>query len=110
LALIESSGLRFACEVISEARTRLSTILLMSRCSLREKSLYIVDPPERTMFFVKLLNLVETATGIYRTTLDDLVNNIGERGEEIGAYNLWTEEYFGAHEALKPNIDRVWLS
>jgi hypothetical protein len=41
--------------------------------------------------------------------LDDVVDDLRERSEEVGGVDFRVEEDFGGEEALVPNIDRIRL-
>lgn len=97
-----------------------STRCLRSRFNLFPKLWNMVEPPESTMFYqeglrsrinVKQLraNLIQTTTNIYRWTLNDVVNNLGERGQEIRWIDFWVEENFRGQETFITDIDPILL-
>jgi len=54
-------------------------------------------------------NLVQTTTNIYRGALNDVVNNLGERRQEIRWIDFWVEEDFGGQETFITDIDSILL-
>lgn len=80
----------------------------------------MVDPPESTMFFryvrdkkksiVKVYAyLVKATPNIDRRLLDDVVDNIRERGQEVGGVDLRVEEDFRCEETFVTDVDAIFL-
>lgn len=55
-------------------------------------------------------HFVETASDVDRRALNDIIDDLRERGEEIGRSNLRVEEDLGGEEALPSNVDAVFPS
>jgi len=58
---------------------------------------------------VNLPHLVEPSSDINRALLNDIVNYLRERGQEIGRIDLWVEENLGREEPLISHIDTIFL-
>jgi len=58
---------------------------------------------------VNLPHLVEPSSDIDWALLNDIVNYLRERGQEIGRIDLWVEENLGREEPLISNIDTIFL-
>jgi len=97
-----------------------STRCLRSRFNLFPKFWNMVEPPESTMFYQEGLrsrfnveqfkaNLIQTTTDIYRWALNDVVNNLGERRQEIWWIDFWVEEDFRGQETFITDIDPILL-
>lgn len=54
-------------------------------------------------------HFVETPANINRRLLNDGVDDLRQGCQEVGGINFGVEKNFGSKEALKANIDRVFL-
>jgi hypothetical protein len=112
-AITNKKDCTFASPLIRalDERTRASTIFLRSRCNLLWKSLNIVEPPDKTIFYA-IVNrhkpsvisksnkkkhsdhayLVKSPPRVDWGWLDALVDNNLQRSDEPIDVNLWVEE------------------
>lgn len=56
-----------------------------------------------------MTHLVETPANIDGRLLNDGVDDLRQGCQEVGRINFGVEKNFGSKEALKANIDRVFL-
>lgn len=53
--------------------------------------------------------LVKTTSHINGGLLDHIIDDLRERGQEVGGVDFWVEENLGGEEALISNINAVFL-
>lgn len=124
-------------DALSLNATLLSTMFFKSLFSRCEKFLNMVDPPDRTMFWWKkgerettvsrrvLLgfvrarpadvgggietNLVQSSPNIDGGSLDNVVDDLWQRRQEIGRNDFGVEEDLGSEEPFPSDVDSVFL-
>ena len=55
-------------------------------------------------------NLVQTSSDVDGRLLDDAVDDLGKRCQEVGGVDLWVEEDLRGEESLVTDVDFVFLS